>query len=73
MADAMGWHVTPPIRGLNGECGCVGALRNCILWGNTAIKGGNQIFNFVPRETGATYSDVQGGWTGSGNLNSDLV
>jgi len=46
-------------------------VRNCILWGNTAIEGGNQVFNFEPRETGATYTNVQGGYPGTGNLNSD--
>jgi hypothetical protein len=48
-----------------------GVLRNCILWGNTAIKGGNEIFNVPAATTAATYSNVQGGWTGTGNLNAD--
>lgn len=56
--------------GLN-DGGSVAVLKNCILWGNTAIKGGNQIFNFGPAVSNATYSNVQGGWTGTGNLNSD--
>lgn len=44
-------------------------IRNNILWGNTAPSGA-QI-----RVLGATvnvrYSDVQGGWTGTGNINTD--
>ena len=54
--------------------GSLAVLKNCMLWGNTAIKGGPQIFNFDEAlVTNATYSDVQGGWTGTGNLNSDPV
>lgn len=56
--------------GLN-DGGSLAVLKNCILWGNTAIKGGSQIFNFGPAVSNATYSNVQGGWTGTGNMNSD--
>ena len=43
---------------------------NCILWGNTAGGSANQI------EIGSgapvlSYCDVQGGWTGSGNIQAD--
>lgn len=48
-------------------------LRNCILWGNTAIKGGDQIFNYASRTSATTYTNVQGGYTGTGNINSDPV
>jgi hypothetical protein len=41
-------------------------ITNCIVWGNTAlmspqIHGGSSV----------TYSDVQGGWPGTGNINAD--
>lgn len=41
------------------------------MWGNTAIKGWDQIFDVPTGELAVTYSDVQGGWSGSGNINSD--
>lgn len=50
-----------------------GTLRNCILWGNTAIKGASQILNAPEVSTTVSYSDVSGGWTGTGNINSDPV
>lgn len=50
-----------------------GTLRNCIVWGNTSIKGGDQVYNAPNVSTPVTYSNVQGGWTGSGNINSDPV
>jgi hypothetical protein len=45
-------------------------LRNCILWGNTSehiplIHQGNTSLVTI------TYSDVQGGWPGQGNINAD--
>lgn len=47
-------------------------LRNCIIWGNTAVRGGGgPISNAPERSTTITYSDVQGGWTGTGNINTD--
>jgi hypothetical protein len=39
-------------------------LNNCILWGNTP----DQIYGGVQT---VTYSDVQGGWPGLGNINDD--
>ena len=43
-------------------------LTNCILWGNAATTG-PQIYN---KETSLiiTYSDVQGGWPGEGNIDA---
>lgn len=58
--------------GLN-DAGGRATLRNCILWGNTAIKGGNQIFNYASKNSLTTYTNVQGGYTGTGNINSDPV
>ncbi len=39
-------------------------IMNCILWGNTA-PGNPQIAGTV----NVTYSDVEGGWSGTGNMN----
>jgi hypothetical protein len=45
-------------------------LRNCILWGNTA-PGGPQIYNDGTSSAAITYSDVQGGCPGTGNIGAD--
>jgi predicted outer membrane repeat protein len=39
-------------------------IKNCILWGNSGeeISGGNPVI---------TYSDIQGGWGGEGNIDED--
>lgn len=44
-------------------------VSNCILWSNT----GGEIIDYSGAGTTVTYSDVEGGWTGSGgnNLNED--
>ncbi len=42
-------------------------LTNCILWGNTAPTGA-QIYGGTPT---VKYSDVQGGWSGAGNIAAD--
>jgi len=42
-------------------------LTNCILWGNT----GGQISAPYGGSPIVTYCDVQGGWTGTGNINAD--
>jgi parallel beta-helix repeat protein/predicted outer membrane repeat protein len=44
-------------------------LTNCILWGNTAYSG-SQIYNSSSTPT-VTYSDVQGGYAGTGNISAD--
>ena len=41
-------------------------LTNCILWGNFAPHG-PQIYGLAT----VTYSDVQGGWPGEGNIDAD--
>ncbi|MFH1111174.1 MAG: right-handed parallel beta-helix repeat-containing protein [Planctomycetota bacterium] len=50
-------------------------LRNCILWGNTRVEGDppaptwDQIYG--PGDgPDVRYSDVQGGWSGMGNINA---
>jgi len=45
------------------------AVTNCILWGNTAPNGA-QIYNAVS-SVSVSYSDVQGGWSGTGNIDED--
>jgi predicted outer membrane repeat protein len=40
---------------------------NCIFWGNL---GTGQIYDYLST-TQITYSDVQNGWTGAGNINND--
>ena len=44
------------------------ALTNCILYGNTATTQGNPIEGTTPV---ITYSLVEGGYTGTGNISSD--
>jgi hypothetical protein len=45
-----------------------GVVRNSIIWGNAASFGGDQIDSSA---TSVSYSDVEGGWTGTGNISSD--
>ncbi len=44
-------------------------VKNCILWGNTAGGAGAQIYNDA--SVTVTYSCVQGGWAGTGNIDAD--
>ena len=44
-------------------------VKNCILTGNTASNG-PQIYN-TSSTTTVTYSNVEGGWTGTGNIDLD--
>ena len=46
------------------------AAINCIVWGNAAGMSGSNIEVFPGGGT-ITYSDVQGGFTGTGNINAD--
>jgi len=46
-------------------------LTNCILWGNTASSSGPQIYDGGVSNATVTYSDVQGGYSGIGNINAD--
>ncbi len=41
---------------------CNGIIKNCIIWGNTT----DQIY-----DSNASYCDIQGGWSGIGNINLD--
>ena len=40
---------------------------NCIVWGNIAVMSSSN----VDSNGGITYSDIQGGYSGAGNINSD--
>ncbi|MEO6670666.1 MAG: right-handed parallel beta-helix repeat-containing protein [Ferruginibacter sp.] len=44
-------------------------LNNCIIWGNSAVA--NNHIQVVSGVVNVTYSDIQGGYTGTGNINSD--
>lgn len=44
-------------------------VSNCILWGNIASYGA-QIYNDGGSLTTVSYSDVQGGWPGEGNIDA---
>jgi parallel beta-helix repeat protein len=46
------------------------ALTNCILWGNTASSGA-QIHKDDTCFVTITYSDIQGGWLGTGNIEAN--
>jgi parallel beta-helix repeat protein len=41
-------------------------VTNCIFWGDTP----NEIWNIMGSVTTITYSDIQGGYTGAGNINA---
>ena len=45
-------------------------IRNSIVWNNSAVRGGDQIYT-RGSGTPVTYSDIQGGWSGTGNIDSD--
>jgi hypothetical protein len=46
-------------------------IMNCIVWGNGSTSG-NNIFKAVSGASlSISYSDIQGGYTGTGNINSD--
>jgi parallel beta-helix repeat protein/predicted outer membrane repeat protein len=42
-------------------------VMNCILWGDT----GDEIYTDVTSSTDVSYSDIQGGYPGAGNINDD--
>jgi len=45
-------------------------LTNCILWGNTADSGPPQIYSSSSSTPTVTYSDIQGGHAGEGNIDA---
>ena len=48
---------------------CIPTVMNCILWNNTAPIGAQ--IDYYLQGPIVKYSDVQGGWTGEGNINAD--
>lgn len=46
-------------------------LVNSILWANTATGSGPQIYRSAGQGGNIQYCDIQGGWTGTGNINVD--
>jgi hypothetical protein len=46
---------------------CNAVVKNCIFWGDSP----NEIINIDNSTTTATYSNVQGGYPGTGNINAD--
>jgi hypothetical protein len=46
-------------------------IMNGIIWRNTATLSGSQIFTFRTTAITVTFTDVEGGFTGTGNINLD--
>jgi len=46
------------------------AITNSIIWGNTALSG-SELYGDLTSSAGVSYSDVQGGWPGPGNIGDD--
>ena len=46
-------------------------ITNCILWGDTAPSGSELYLYYGSAISGVTFSDVQGGWDGEGNIDAD--
>ena len=57
-------NLSNPLR----KCACRPIMTNCILWGNSTPK----ILDEEGAETTITFSNVEGGWTGSGGNNIDV-
>jgi len=49
----------------------VPVVANCVFWGNTAYSGPNEIGNWHECRTVVTYSCVEGGYEGEGNIGAD--
>jgi hypothetical protein len=48
------------------------SVLNCILWADSAGGGvGHEIYEMDGAEALVTYSDIQGGWEGEGNIDAD--
>ena len=56
--------------GMWNEDGSPATLTNCILWGNTASVG-SQIYNYAGQAAAVTYSCIQDGYFGVGNIDVD--
>jgi hypothetical protein len=53
------------------ECDSTPVIFNCIFWGDSSGDIGPEIFVYGACEVPITYSDVQGGWEGEGNIDAD--
>jgi len=54
--------------GLYSQSSATATLTNAILWGNSPAQ---QIYIYTGSSPSATYSDIQGGYPGTGNINAD--
>ncbi|MFC1888987.1 choice-of-anchor Q domain-containing protein [Thermodesulfobacteriota bacterium] len=48
-------------------CGCRSEITNSIVWGNYSVKGGYEIYAVIADPT-VTYTNVRGGYSGTGNI-----
>jgi hypothetical protein len=55
------------------ESGTVASLVNCIVWGNDPGASGLPVRALYSGTNAVTYSDIQGGFAGTGNINSNPV
>jgi hypothetical protein len=55
------------VGGILDSNNCHPTISNCILWDNTAP----QIYDDLSSAATINYSDVQGGWAGTGNIDAD--
>ena len=46
-------------------------ITNCILWGDSATTAGPEIYDDTDCSSTVTYCDVQGGYSGTGNIDED--
>lgn len=56
--------------GMENSGGSMPTLTNCIVYGNTAFAHA-QIYSDPPDLVTVTYSDIQDGWLGEGNIDAD--
>jgi parallel beta-helix repeat protein len=50
---------------------CSLTVVNCIVWGDSALPGAGEIYQDGSSNITITYSDVEGGWAGVGNIDAD--
>jgi predicted outer membrane repeat protein len=56
-------------KALCNQTSCSASIKNSILWDTSGAA--SEIYNYSGCSATATYSDVRGGYSGSGNINSD--
>jgi len=59
--------ITGAATGISANAGSVPIIENSIVWGNTS----SQITLDMSSAANVSYSDVQGGWSGMGNIDAD--